>query len=91
MYYDNEWFDVCIEAMDQTAVDNFCKIEGYVEGGIISSVNGTQVTNQTARNVTCSPEMRSFSDCVVTLGDTCQNGFLKIDCLDSNGKNFIVQ
>ena len=85
MYYDG-WFDVCSDAIDQSAVDNYCKIGGFIEGGVVSSVNGAQVTAKTVRNVTCSPEMRSFSDCAVTLNDTCQNGFLKIDCLDTNGK-----
>lgn len=89
MYYDNEFVDVCSDAMEQTAVDNFCKIGGFIGGGVASSVGGTQVTNDTVRNVTCSKEMRSFSDCVVTLGDTCENGFLKISCLDTNGENLL--
>ena len=76
---------MCADGMQPQTADTYCRLEGKLGGGIITSVNGTRVGSKTISSVKCSKEMRNFGDCVVTVVDT-ECSYLKIECRDTNSK-----
>ncbi|KAI6653265.1 Deleted in malignant brain tumors 1 protein-like isoform X2 [Oopsacas minuta] len=87
MYYDNDTLDVCSNSIDQQTADIYCKLLGKLGGATMTSVNATQVGSEVVTKVVCLPSMRNFGDCVVTLNDSCVDGFMKIECRETDVEN----